>query len=402
MAPNLVKSASLCSLDMSHMRLSSNNLLALDQPSYPPLTDAALTIDAPNDHEENSVFGLKTRTSTMRRTPSMLFRIIVEEEAQKAVSCAHIETNLVADANKAKIETTKEYVVNENQQEEESYWDMPSESDCAVVDTVDVFSAGQVERLLVEDALRRCKEVEEQKAMVQNNHPNNSYWNWSSEPVLESEKKSNLIASIMMEESIRQKLSIDHITNTEVSNKSQTDAPSQIESVSTSTDYWCWNAEEEVKEVVAPHVNDPSHPNNAYWDFPHESRDPQDMKKKLIDTILNEERIRNILSMESVESREINFHRMKKQAKDDTDNYAPASVLNSVPSNYWDFNPAPEGLLSLVATEKQELIDRILKEEKQRYIVSTENIEKNLVSRDSCEEKSNQEPSLPVSSYWDW
>jgi len=332
----------------------------------------------------------------------MLFRIIVEEEAQKAVSCAHIETNLVADANKAKIETTKEYVVNENQQEEESYWDMPSESDCAVVDTVDVFSAGQVERLLVEDALRRCKEVEEQKAMVQNNHPNNSYWNWSSEPVLESEKKSNLIASIMMEESIRQKLSIDHITNTEVSNKSQTDAPSQIESVSTSTDYWCWNAEEEVKEVVAPHVNDPSHPNNAYWDFPHESRDPQDMKKKLIDTILNEERIRNILSMESVESREINFHRMKKQAKDDTDNYAPASVLNSVPSNYWDFNPAPEGLLSLVATEKQELIDRILKEEKQRYIVSTENIEKNLVNRDSCEEKSNQEPSLPVSSYWDW
>lgn len=402
MAPNLVKSASLCSLDMSGHIAMSASASQITTPTYPPLTDANNAManpwedDAPS--HENAVFG----SSKMRRTPSVLFRIIVEEEAQKAVSCAHIETNLIADANR-EVDPNQVYHVNNNKEEEDSYWDMPSESD-----TTDAVSSGQVERLLVEDALRRIKDEMNQKPTVTNSHPNNSYWDWPSEPVLESEKKSNLIASIILEEAIRKKLSIDHITDIETSNK-QTTPSQQIEASSAqanvSVDYWNWSAEEQNNhEIVAPHVHDASHPNNAYWDFPSKPCNPEDLKKQLIDKILNEERIRNILSSEAVEEREVNYHRHSREGHKKSDIVALESALQSVPSNYWDFNPVTEDLVSLVSRQKQELINRILKEEKQRFVLSTENIENNLRSS-TCKgrvETAIETPSPTVESYWDW
>lgn len=398
MAPNLVKSASLCSLDMSNIAMSTSSH-HIATPTYPPLTDVNTAVANPwNDDapaHENVVFGSGLQNSkSMRRTPSMLFRIIVEEEAQKAVSCAHIETNLIADANR-QADPNQVYHVNNNKEEEDSYWDMPSDSD-----TNDVVSSGQVERLLVEDALRRVKDEMDQKPTVTNSHPNNSYWEWPSEPVLESEKKSNLIASIILEEAIREKLSIEHITNTETSNKPSTSPQVEVSSTQedVSIDYWNWSPEgKEHHEIIAPHVHDAGHPNHAYWDFPSKSCNPQDLKKQLIDKILNEERIRNILSSEAVEEREVNYHRSKEGNKK-LDNVAPTSALQSVPSNYWDFNPVTEDLLSLVSRQKQELIYKILREEKQRFVLSTENIENNLRSS-ACK---GTIAGSTATSYWDW
>lgn len=188
-----------------------------------------------------------------------------------------------------------------------------------------------------------------------------------------------------------------------------------------SVDYWSWKADdEEVKKeeekvddvVVAPHVHDATHPNHAYWDFPSQVGGPEEMRKKLIDKILNEERIRDVLSSASVTEREINFHRVRQQqqtkyesAAAGRDISAPKSMSSAVPADYWDFS-SEECFLSLVTCERQQLIDKILREEKHRYLLSTENIERNLNAQKNVagpeHHYQSQSNSLPAASYWEW
>ena len=412
MASSLVKSGSmgsLASLDLSN-HISGINLQppagASPAATFAPLVDVS-TLIAPQGwthdagaRKDHAAVGL----NKMKRTPSSLFSNLIEEEAQKVVSCAHIEANLIADSNR-RSEHDQECCEKDNEYDE-SYWDVPSNSCSAIEEKV--LSTGQVERLLVEDALRRDEEAEQRKGVVEDNHPNNSYWDWPSDPVLESEKRSNMIVSIIRDEAVRQQLAIDSITAVEVMNKSSSD-DSQMESAPStqvSVDYWCWNAEEEKverEEIVAPHVHDPTHPNHAYWDFPAESRDPEALKEKLINSILNEERIRNILQTGAVEDREVNYHRSKQGEEKTEYEYAPAHELESMPSNYWDFdNKDPDNMLSLLSQEQQEIVNRILEEERQRYIVSTENIENNL-HRD-IEDKAVEDVEVSAASadYWQW
>lgn len=403
MAPNLVKSSSALSLDLSsHINFSLEPQLSA---VYPPLTDVdVLTYEG--DQQNDTIF-----SAPLKRSNSVIFNIMVKDEAQRAVSCAQIEANLIADSRRIE-ESSQEYIVNDHQdQEVESYWDMPSDCDNAKQEA-NIVSTAQVERNLVEDALRRA-EAKSDKDVVVNQHPNNAYWDWPSEPVLESEKKASLIASILLEESIRERLSIDSITNNEVSNKSE-DRPSSMSSSSpqveeqsenVSSDYWYWSAQEEAKEeVVAPHVHDPSHPNHAYWDFPSEPTNAEDLRQKIIDNILKEERIRQILSTKATEEREVNYHQQKEGKKE----YCSAcrSELDSMPENYWDFNASSESGLSLLSNDKQALINRILREEQLRYILSTENIESHLVtsSKKGSPEavRSNVDSGTVSTSYWDW
>lgn len=404
---------------------------------YPPLTDIdVMTYEDDRNNQHDSIFAVPShvtsKNSLRRNNSSMLFNLMVVEEAHRAVSCEQIEANLIHEARdraaKEEDSSNQEYYVNQNKhQEEESYWDMPSDNCDQQEENEEskVLSTAQVERTLVEDALRRVYEDTRQnkdELEVVNNHSNNAYWDWPSEPILESEKKAALIASVLLEESIRETLSIETITKNEVSNKKRAAATTTcskeaqaVDDVAlkhghVSTDYWYWSSEESKDDsdiIVAPHVHDPTHPNNAYWDYPSV---PEDLKKNLIDKILNEERIRELLSTEKMEEREINFHRSKKEAQENEDNYDynPDRNLNSQPDNYWDFNASSENdLLSLLSREKQALINQILREEQLRYIVSSENIESNLVSSSEKMKaegvvNGNSASSSSSSSYWDW
>lgn len=396
MAPNLIKSSSQLSLDLSnHINFS----LEAPVSAYPPLIDADIFAHEADQHDRKDSFF----AAPVKRSNSVIFNLLVKDEALRAVSCENIEANLIADTYRIE-KSDEEYYVNENMQEEESYWDMPSDCDNAHQEEDNVLSTAQVERSLVEDALRRIEEAKQGKDVVINNHPNNAYWDWPSEPTLESEKKAALIASVLMEESIRQKLSIDSITNNEVSNKVKESPQQVVASENVSTDYWFWNSEEETKEeVVAPHVNDPSHPNHAYWDYPSGPTNAVEERQKVIDDILKEDRIRELLSSKTTEEREVNFHRSKQANKDHYS--APKHQLESIPENYWDFNASSgNDLISVLSQDKQALINRILKEEQMRYIVSTENIENHLVaSKEGLEEIEGTLESVDVSaSYWDW
>lgn len=413
MAPNLIKSSSQLSLDLSnHITFNLEQSVAA---LYPPLTDSTdLSAYEEGLHQTDRLFSSPAKEG---RRNSALFNLMVKDEAHRAVSCDQIEANLVADANQrnqAQGEEDDEYYVsNERIEEEESYWDMPSDCDVAQEETK-VLSTDQVERTLIEDALRRIEEAKKaEDEIVVNKHPNNAYWDWVSEPVLESEKKASLIASVLLEESIRDKLSIDSITLNEVfNNNKDANGPYEVSQIassdSISAEYWYWNADEnaESKEdvIVAPHVHDPTHPNHSYWNFPNEPITAQDLKQKLIDKILNEERIRELLSSDVTEEREVNFHRQSNTSSKEYQT-ASESELNSMPENYWDFHASYDNdLLSMLSKEKQALINRILKEEQQRYIVSMENIEKNLVSEKRPEDElQSLEGSSSISiSYWDW
>jgi len=337
------------------------NLVPIDHPvddcSYVPI------------HEINSHGG---RT---KRSNSVIFNILVEDEAKRLVSCENIETNLIADRNKSQT-SDQEYIVNENKEEDDSYWYMPPQSSEEEHD----FSVAQVERLLVEDAVRRLKEegqvFEKCSNIKDDSQGDENYWDWPAEPVPESEKNQSLIDSMI------------------------------VEATSTSqfaTDYWYWNPEEESTEVTAPHVRDPTHPNHSYWDFPHESKDPQTLKNNLIENILKEERIRNILSCETIEANELE-HRRTKKAKLECRSIPNSTVT---PSNYWDFHSGKqETLAQLDEIPRQELVKKIFKKEKLSFILSTENIEKNLkIDRETLlHKKCNYvEGTLSEStSYWMW
>ena len=133
-----------------------------------------------------------------------------------------------------------------------------------------------------------------------------------------------------------------------------------------------------IEVIFAPHVHDPTHPNHAYWDFPND--DPKTLKEKMIDRILNEERIRLLLSSKAVKAREVNYHRWMQQQQNHDNMTTDKDILDSTSADYWNWNinADPSNMLGSLAQQKKDIIKRILDEEKQRYILSTENIENNL------------------------
>ena len=301
-----------------------------------------------HDREEPA-FG----ANEMRRTLSHIFTSLNEEEAKKTVSSIVIEQNLISDSNRRK-NFNQKYCKNDNKYDE-SYWDIPS--NCCKPKEEKSPSMSQAEKLQVEGTLYcYVEEVKQQKCVVENNHSNNTNWDWPSKPVLESEKRENIIASIMHKEYIRQQLSIDSITSLKIANKCDS-SDSQIELTSLArvpVDHLGWSDEKKVvkEEIVAPHAYDASHPNHAYWDFPSDSKDPQVLKKKLTNTILKEESIRNLFRAETVEEREVKYH-LSRQGHGKIEYVcAPAHVLESMPSNYWNFNHRdPNNLLYLLLEE---------------------------------------------------
>lgn len=132
-------------------------------------------------------------------------------------------------------------------------------------------------------------------------HPSHEYWDFPSKPATDAERKAALIKQILKEESFRQLLSTDHIIRNEtVINKSSTcTQEDNMISRNGAVDeaYWNWNYLSET--VTAPHVNDCTHPRQSYWD---ERSEPVDEKAAMIAKILEEESIRQSLTVERIES----------------------------------------------------------------------------------------------------
>lgn len=410
----IIKSSSVCSLNLSDHPFDlsrSNHNIDLSLSNH--------HIDLHNERQGdlfNNVFNEETFDGTIppRRSTPTIFHMIVEEEARQAVSSDRIHMNLIEDATKRANEARNQVYIknNRNGEEDVNYWDMPS--DCDMTMEEKALSLGQVEKLLLEDAVRRIATAKKPSLDINRNCNNgDSYWDWSLvKPVLGSEKKVYNIASAILEKSSLQDcLSLDYITKLEASKASSLNSQgtqSYIKStdpeVEVYTDYWTWVTTGGYQsEGVASHYHDLTHPNHAYWDFPFKSDDPTALKAQLIEKILYEERIRVLMSSEAIEAREVSYHQTKKASKEEK---IGDTEFKEGSSNYWDWNSSDSGnLLSLVEEEeKQASADKKWELEVQRYILSLDNIERNLrnyhdslVDEDNISLSSNQVPL-----YWAW
>ena len=189
--------------------------------------------------------------------------------------------------------------------------------------------------------------------------------------------------------------------------------------------------------IRAPHTKDPSHPSNNYWDWPEDEKEEkkeeeeeeteETKKQELIQKILEEERIRQVLSIGHLEenlcssfkeSKEVIVASQTSTTDDDDDDYwsegnnddvgdTKTSIPSAVPQHqsqqsYWDW-PTLTPL-----EEKERIIQSILEEERCREVLSVENIEAAIVRQSAALVSSSSssvvtpKPSAKSDLYWDW
>lgn len=164
--------------------------------------------------------------------------------------------------------------------------------------------------------------------------------------------------------------------------------------------------------VHAPHSLDATHPAQSYWNWPAQ----EDMKEQLIARILEEERVRQLMSISHVEENltralprktEENVERMSPPEKDHdywfqpSEDYTPTPCTTQVQPSYWDWPTLTE------EGQRQLLIQQILEEEACRQIFSVTHIQDNLMTKQQQAEPTRSTPLAGSvvregSCYWNW
>jgi hypothetical protein len=125
-------------------------------------------------------------------------------------------------------------------------------------------------------------------------HPANAYWDWSTNPL--SDSKQQLIDQILKEEQVRQLLSIEHVEQTVVQNAQPMETETETErAIVVEEDYWFQPPTEEKVVLIERNAN-----LQSYWDWP--TKTAAEQKQDWIDSIIEEERCRQLLSVEHVAS----------------------------------------------------------------------------------------------------
>ena len=142
-------------------------------------------------------------------------------------------------------------------------------------------------------------------------HPNHVYWDWS--PSITSEqKKIRIICDILKDEDARMAVSATHKEDCLKADswrrtKNESDLRCHLGKI-IDTEYWTWNTD----FINESHVEDLTHPANAYWDweplnFP---MDGTEIKRDLIVKILEEETVRQwFITQHSEEKLKVNSFR---------------------------------------------------------------------------------------------
>lgn len=335
------------------------------------------------------------------------------QAAAMAVSCDTLVTNLISESTSNTVETSA--CPCQSQEKEvvsESYWDMPSTTDCGDIENAttnddeeevpeeDVLSASDIQRLLVTDAFKRSRsEARGDTTISAPAHSRNSYWEWTSEePITTKEQqRAKVIQEILQDEKIRLILSSENIIRNETQVDITAIGPQKTHMHFTpehSDNYWAWEQDEETKEEeVAPHVNDPTHPMHSYWDFPSEPITFDEKKREICARILEQEKIRQVLSC-------ANNSRFQPQKIDcettTTATYVHGSHVEDQSDEvhqYWDFPSTVD--------------DKYLEEAKCEDVLSANHIIQHLLvncnanTTQSANTESNSSNNQ-TQSYWDW
>ena len=438
MAPNVKESIS--QLDLSSHRLDAlTKNLSNSLPKYLPLTDPSeaeqSTLVAPSkslidtevepetphiienkEKEVESYWDWEQPTAEEAKT-KIIEKILKEEDCRQAVSTDHIISNLINDAN----DTAARGKMIENEESEEAgYWDMPAENDVTETNDASIVSVSQIEKLMIEEAARlrkiKISDMVTAAHVKDKTHPLSSYWDWPSAPSSKEEMKAALMKQILDEEAIRVSLMIgsieDNLKRSMSAEKSTTDNVSSTDMKETNK-YWYWADTKTFDE--APHMQDPSHPNHEYWNFPSKPATDAERKAALIQQILKEESIRQLLSTDRIIRNETTINKSSTRAEEDI--ITPSDTVDEA---YWNWNHESETITaphvndcthprhsywderSEPVDEKAAIIAKILEEESIRQSLKVERIESSIKSQPlkmQCCESHEEEKD---SSYWDW
>lgn len=219
-----------------------------------------------------------------------------------------------------------------------------------------------------------------------------------SSSVNKVEERGLIIRNILEDERIRQMFSVENIENNLLlAPKNQKGSDESTTNDNQNDDYWdegnTNNSLGRKRRTIleSKHVRDGNHPLHSYWDWQDRavlSRSEQ--KKQLVDRIIESERMRQLLSIEHVEKVLL----ASSKANDAVSFSEPAH------DSYWHWETTNDDINDNSAEEtKEEIINRILKEEKDRQLLSSERIIENVI----LQNKEIEQQLVPENKgYWDW
>jgi excinuclease UvrABC ATPase subunit len=223
---------------------------------------------APNRNDLNSSLhalrslDLSEHFQTTSKYALLVPQTLSSEEAAIAVSCATIESNIVASSKSLNSAST---ISNDDAQ---GYWDMPADED------KDYFSADYLEKMLTNDAARR-QEENETETIAPTTSSTESYWDWSEESSAaeEPQSKSSLVEAIMKSERIRLMLTCENIAKYEQTHQETRSSP----------------------QIKPTHCNSMHDSDSYFYQPPY-----QEEKEVIISRILREEEQRQVLLTETI------------------------------------------------------------------------------------------------------
>jgi hypothetical protein len=165
--------------------------------------------------------------------------------------------------------------------------------------------------------------------------------------------------------------------------------------------------------VHAPHSLDATHPAQSYWNWPAQ----EETKEQLIARILEEERVRQLLSVSHVENNLVIQAQQQRKTEENVEmvsapetdddywkDYTPATRTAQPQPSYWEWPTLTE------EEQRQQLIQQILEEEACRQTFSVAHIQKNLMTKQQTAPTTICTPlatgavlgGQEQASYWDW
>ena len=192
----------------------------------------------------------------------------------------------------------------------------------------------------------------------------------------EDPAKQAIIDRILLEEGLREQFSADHV----IANLQKADEKTDLHRQPTdSDDYWAMTTPKDLSSDVRSKQTDAS-----YWDWPTKTKEEE--KNDLIQAILEQERIRQIFSVD---------HIVKNMQQEAAAVQQKKESLRPQNDSYWAWDSKAE---DDVPVDKEETIRQILQDEKLRLQFSVETLENKLIQEKREDVVSRADPQND--DYW--
>lgn len=231
----------------------------------------------------------------------MISLILEEERIRQLLSIESIERTLVKQRKSG-----GECVSRTGADEAADYWDMPSGGEAEASCSPSLRTDCIVDNLVEAAALLKQRESSGDYVYASHvgdeSHPAHAYWDEGECYSSEEEKRRSLIQSILAEEQCRLAVELGAVERGLLKGASlRRDDAAAAPASAESAEYWYWKCAPPAV-IEASHVEDESHPANAYWDW--KTHTVCEIKEKMINEIMEEEKIRVLLSVDHVEETE--------------------------------------------------------------------------------------------------